>query len=80
MCFSDFVADPMTRSQCGKGFIGVFCLYATVHIIILLKDVFLKVHMLIRKVYNKCKGNRSNKYKENEKGEKNGTKAVEAKF
>ena len=40
MCFSDFNGDPMTRSQCGWAFIGVVCLFAFVHIAILLSDVY----------------------------------------
>ena len=33
MCFSDFVPDPETRSDCGYAFIAFIAFYATLHIL-----------------------------------------------
>ena len=54
MCFSDFIADPEQRSSCGKGFIGVVCFYAAVHMYFLLRDVILKVFKKLRRIFHKC--------------------------
>ena len=51
MCFSDWVADPLIRNECGKAFIAVVILYAAVHIYFLLADVLGKIRHSIRKKY-----------------------------
>ena len=51
MCFSDFVADPETRSSCGVAFMAIVGLYAGVHIFFLLANVYAKIRHLVRKKY-----------------------------
>ena len=51
MCFSDFVADPETRNECGKALIALCCCYALVHILFLIINTVLQIRHLIRSKY-----------------------------
>ena len=51
MCFSDFVASPETRNDCGKVFIALVAIYAIVHFAVLFSDIYTKIRLSIRKKY-----------------------------
>ena len=51
MCFSDFVASPETRNDCGKVFIALVAIYAIVHFAVLFGDIYTKIRLSIRKKY-----------------------------
>ena len=55
MCFSDFVPDPATRAECGKVYIALIIIYASVHFIFLFSDVIEKVKNSVRKLYYKMR-------------------------
>lgn len=51
MCFSDFVPDPETRSDCGYAFIAFIAFYATLHILFIVINTIVQVRQGIRRKY-----------------------------
>ena len=58
MLFSDFVGDPEARAVCGYGFIGIVCIFALVHIFILIQDTCSSLYQAIRRKYYKGRNQR----------------------
>ena len=55
MCFSDFISSLETRHYLGFAYIGVFSVYAMVHIISLLVSTCKKVIAKIKLKFNLCR-------------------------
>ena len=53
MCFSDFVGDPVTRSLCGRAFIGIMAFFLATHLLFLFGNMCKAIYKSLHSCYKK---------------------------